>query len=53
MDDAARSDAAKLALDSPVVTQAVALSMWIAESGPLPITPRQVLRRPDIPIAAG
>ena len=52
MDDAARSDAAKLALDSPVVTQAVALSRWIAESGPRPLTPRQVLRKPDIPVAA-
>ena len=52
MDDAARSDAAKLALDSPVVTQAVALSKWIAESGPRPLTPRQVLRKPDIPVAA-
>jgi Plasmid pRiA4b ORF-3-like protein len=52
VDDAALSDAAKLALDSPVVTQAVALGRWIAESGPLPITAREVLRRPDIPIAA-
>lgn len=58
MDDAALSAAAnlsaaaKLALDSPVVTQAVALSKWIAESGPRTITPRQVLRRPDIPAAA-
>ena len=52
MDDAALSDAAKLALDSPVVTQAVALSRWIAESGPRPLTPRQVLRKPDIPVAA-
>jgi hypothetical protein len=52
VDDAARSDAAKLALDSPVVTQAVALSRWIAESGPRPLTPRQVLRKPDIPVAA-
>ncbi len=52
MDDAARSDAAKLALDSPVVTQAVALCRWIAESGPRPLTPRQVLRKPDIPVAA-
>ena len=52
MDDAALSDAAELALDSPVVTQAVALSRWIAESGPRPLTPRQVLRKPDIPVAA-
>ena len=52
MDDAALSEAAKLALDSPVVTQAVALSRWIAESGPRPLTPRQVLRKPDIPVAA-
>jgi hypothetical protein len=52
VDDAARSDAAKLALDSPVVTQAVALSRWIAESGPRPLTLRQVLRKPDIPVAA-
>ncbi|MGH3171683.1 MAG: hypothetical protein ACRDN0_38210, partial [Trebonia sp.] len=52
MDDAALSDAARLALGSPVVTCAVALSRWIAESGPRPITPRQVLRRPDIRIAA-
>jgi hypothetical protein len=52
VDDAALSDAAKLALDSPVVTQAVALSRWIAESGPRPLTPRRVLRKPDIPVAA-
>jgi len=52
VDHAALSDAAKLALDSPVVTQAVALSRWIAESGPRPLTPNQVLRRPDIPVAA-
>jgi Plasmid pRiA4b ORF-3-like protein len=52
VDDAALSDAAILALDSPVVTQAVALSRWIAESGPRPLTPQQVLRRPDIPVAA-
>ena len=52
MDDAALSDAAKLALDSTVVTPAVMLSTWIAESGPRPITPRQVPRRPDIPAAA-
>jgi hypothetical protein len=52
VDDAALSDAAKLALDSPVVTQAVALGRWIAGSGPRPLTPRQVLRRPDIPVAA-
>lgn len=51
MDDAAPSDAAKLALDSPVMTQAAALSRWIAESGPRPVTPNQVLRRPDIPVA--
>ena len=30
----------------------VALSRWIAESGPRPLTPRQVLRKPDIPVAA-
>jgi hypothetical protein len=52
VDDAALSDAARLALDSLVVTQAVALSRWIAESGPRPLTPQQVLRRPDIPVAA-
>jgi hypothetical protein len=52
VDDAVLSDAAKFALDSPVVTQAVALSRWIAESGPRPVTPREVLRRPDIPVAA-
>jgi hypothetical protein len=57
VDGAALSDAAKLALDSPVVTQAVALSRWIAESGPRPLTPRPltprpVLRKPDIPVAA-
>src|ERR1700691_4636760 len=34
------------------MTQAVALSRWIAESGPRPLTPQQVLRRPDIPVAA-
>jgi len=34
------------------MTQAVALSRWIAESGPRPLTPQQVLRRPDIPAAA-
>jgi Plasmid pRiA4b ORF-3-like protein len=52
VDDAALSDAARLALGSPVVTQAVALGRWIAESGPRPLTPQQVLRRPDIPVAA-
>ncbi|MGD0067079.1 MAG: plasmid pRiA4b ORF-3 family protein [Streptosporangiaceae bacterium] len=52
MDDAVLSDAARFALDSPVVTQAVALGRWIAESGPRPVTPREVLRRPDIPVAA-
>jgi hypothetical protein len=53
VDDATLSDAARLALNSSVMTQAVALSRWIAESGPRPLTPRQVLRKPDIPIAAG
>ncbi len=38
--------------DSLVVIQAVVLSRWIAESGPRPLTPRQVLRKPDIPVAA-
>ena len=52
MDDAPLSDAAQIALGSLVVTQAVALSRWIAESGPRPLTPQQVLRRPDIPVAA-
>ena len=52
MDDAALSDAAKLALDSTLVRQAVTLSTWIAESGPRPITPRQVLPRSDIAAAA-
>jgi hypothetical protein len=52
VNDASLSDAARLALDSPVVMQAVALSRWIAESGPRPLTPRQVLRRADIPVAA-
>ena len=52
MDDAALADTAQLALGSPVVTQAVALGRWIAESGPRPLTPQQVLRRPDIPVAA-
>jgi hypothetical protein len=52
VDDATLSDAARLALDSPVMTQAVALGRWIAESGPRPLTPQQVLRRPDIPVAA-
>ena len=52
MDDAALSDATELAPDSPVVTQAAALSRWIAESGPRPLTPRQVLHKPDIPVAA-
>jgi hypothetical protein len=52
VDDAALSEAARLALGSPVMTQAVALSRWIAESGPRPLTPQQVLRRPDIPVAA-
>jgi hypothetical protein len=52
VNDAALADTAKLALGSPVVTQAVALSRWIAESGPRPLTPQQVLRRPDIPNAA-
>jgi hypothetical protein len=50
--DATRSDAARLALNSSVMTQAVALSRWIAESGPRTLTPRHVLRKPDIPIAA-
>jgi hypothetical protein len=52
VDDAVLSDAARFALDSPVVTQAVALGRWIAESGPRPLTPQRVLRRPDIPVAA-
>jgi hypothetical protein len=52
VDDATLADAAQLALGSPVVTQAVALGRWIAESGPRPLTPQQVLRRPDIPVAA-
>jgi hypothetical protein len=52
VDDATLSDAARLALDSPVMTRAVALGRWIAESGPRPLTPQQVLRRPDIPVAA-
>jgi len=52
VDDAALSDVAQLALGSPVVTQAVALSRWIAASGPRPLTPQQVLRRPDVPAAA-
>jgi hypothetical protein len=52
VNDATLADAAQLALGSPVVTQAVALGRWIAESGPRPLTPQQVLRRPDIPVAA-
>jgi hypothetical protein len=52
VDDAALSDAARLALDSLVVFHAVALSRWIAQSGPRPLTPRQVLRKSDIPVAA-
>jgi hypothetical protein len=52
VDDAALSDAAQIALGSLVVTQAVALGRWIAESGPRPLTPQQVLRRPDLPVAA-
>jgi Plasmid pRiA4b ORF-3-like protein len=52
VDDSALSEAARLALGSPVMTQAVALSRWIAESGPRSLTPQQVLRRPDIPVAA-
>lgn len=36
--------------DSPGADDA--LSRWIAESGPRPLTPRQVLRKPDIPVAA-
>ncbi|MGO9164217.1 MAG: plasmid pRiA4b ORF-3 family protein [Streptosporangiaceae bacterium] len=34
------------------MTQAVALSRWITDTGPRPITPRQVLRKPDLPSAA-
>lgn len=34
------------------MVHAVALSRWIAESGPRPVTKRQVLRKPDGPIAA-
>ncbi|MGD0560817.1 MAG: plasmid pRiA4b ORF-3 family protein [Streptosporangiaceae bacterium] len=49
MDDA---QAAKLALNSPAMTHAVALRRWIAESGPRPVTKRQVLRKPDVPLAA-
>jgi hypothetical protein len=52
VDDATLSDAAKLALDSPVVAQAIALGTWIADSGPRSLTQRQVLRRLDIPVAA-
>lgn len=51
MDDAALPAAAKLALNSPAMIHAVALSAWIAESGPRPVTKRQVLRKQDVPLA--
>ncbi len=34
------------------MTQAVALSRWISDTGPRPVTPRQVLSKPDLPSAA-
>lgn len=35
------------------MAQSVALARWIADSGPRQVTPRLVLRRPDLPAAAG
>ena len=34
------------------MTQAVALGRWISTAGPRPVTPRRVLRKPDLPAAA-
>ena len=36
-----------------MMARAVALAGWIADSGPLQVTGRLVLRRPDLPAAAG
>lgn len=52
MNDAGLSEAAKLALNSPAMIHAIALSAWIAESGPRPVTKRQVLRKQDVQAAA-
>lgn len=34
------------------MTRAVALGRWISTAGPRPVTPRLVLRKPDLPAAA-
>jgi hypothetical protein len=52
VDDAGLSEAAKLALNSPAMIHAIGLSAWIAESGPRPVTKRQVLRKQDVQAAA-
>ena len=52
VEDAELHDTARLARDCAVMTQAVALSRWISDTGPRPVTPRQVLSKPDLPSAA-
>jgi hypothetical protein len=52
VEEAELHDIARLARDCAVMTQAVALSRWISDAGPRPVTPRQVLRKPDLPSAA-
>jgi hypothetical protein len=41
-----------LAGESAVVRRAVALASWLADSGPRPLTGREVLRKPDVPAVA-
>ena len=52
VEEAGIRDAARLARDCVVMTQAVALGRWISSAGSRPVTPRRVLRKPDLPAAA-
>ena len=52
MGEAELCDAARLARDCVVMDRAVALGRWVGDTGPRPVTPRRVLRRPDLPAAA-
>ena len=52
VEEAGILDAARLARDCVVMTRAVALGRWISTAGPRPVTPRRVLRKPDLPAAA-
>jgi hypothetical protein len=52
VEEAGIGDAARLARGCIVMAQAVALGRWISTAGSRPVTPRRVLRKPDLPTAA-